>query len=94
MAPMDKDRWNRWLQVAQLLITLALVPAVRWGLLISERQTQIEMQVLELKSQLAGEQRAAAAVVDELRGMRTGLDAMKSEILQRMTKVETKLDNR
>lgn len=89
---MDPQKIQRWLQIVQLIVTLALVPAVRWGFLISERQQAQEMQLLELRGRLEGEQRAVVTLVDELRGVRASIDGMKTELLQRLTRVETRID--
>lgn len=47
-----------------------------------------------LASQIEQERRGSNAVIEELRHLRASVDTLKSDILQRIAKVETKLETR
>jgi hypothetical protein len=90
--PLESSKLQRWLPIVQLLVTLALVPAVRWGWLISEQQQHLEMQHNELRNQFLSEQRAVETLFEEFRSVRSSIDGLKTELLQRLTRVETKIE--
>jgi hypothetical protein len=88
------QRWDLLMRVASLGCTAVLLPGIGWAFSVSTQMSNLEGRINMLASQIDSERRGSASVIEELRQLRTSVDTLKSDILQRIAKVETKLENR
>lgn len=95
------EQWQRLFQVASLVTTVAIVPAAGWAWRTTESQHEQQAQlrllqndVANVRAQLDTHRTAHMALLEELRGLRASVDALRVDLLQRMTRVETRLDDR
>ena len=94
MAKPDLAKFDGWLRAASILCTAILIPAVGWAWGINEKIGVLGSDIGSLRQQIEGERRGNGAVIDELKLLRQSMDALKSDLQQRLTRVETRLDNR
>lgn len=92
-AMLKAQHWERVFQVASLVTTLAIVPAAGWAWRTTEAQVLLQQDISTLRMQLAGSQQQDTAQLEELRALRTAIEAMRLDVLQRLTKVETRIEH-
>lgn len=88
------QRWDLLMRVASLACTSLLLPGIGWAFSVSAQISNMDGRINILASQMESERRGSSAVLDELRHLRASVDTLKSDILQRIAKVETKLETR
>lgn len=82
------------MRVASLACTSLLLPGIGWAFSVSSQISNMDGRINILASQIDAERRGSTAVIEELRQLRTSVDTLKTDILQRIAKVETKLETR
>lgn len=85
-------RWEGWLKLASIVCTCVVVPGIGWAFSVQRHLNEITGQVTMLSSQMEADRRGVVAIVEELRSLRTSVDSLRSDLLQRITRVETKLE--
>ena len=88
------QRWDLLMRVASLGCTALLLPGIGWAFSVSSQISAMDGRINMLASQIEQERRGSSAVIEELRHLRASVDTLKSDILQRIAKVETKLETR
>jgi hypothetical protein len=94
MAKPDLAKFDGWLRAASLLCTAILIPAVGWAWNMNDKIGLLGNDISSLRQQVEGERRGNSAVIDELKMLRASMDALKSDLQQRLTRVETRLDSK
>lgn len=90
--PQDTKKWDLLLKAASILCTVVVVPGIGWAWNIHGQITELSSKVAMLGSQMDMDRRGVSAILDELKSLRISVDTMRSDLLQRMTRVETRLD--
>lgn len=88
----DTKRWDLLLKAASILCTAVVVPGIGWAWNIHGQITELSSRVAMLSSQMDSDRRGVSAILDELKSLRVSVDTMRTDLLQRMTRVETRLD--
>lgn len=88
------QRWDLLMRVASLACTSLLLPGIGWAFSVSSQISNMDGRINILASQIESERRGSTAVIEELRQLRASVDTLKTDILQRIAKVETKLETR
>lgn len=87
-------QWDRWFKLASIATTSVVLPGIAWAFRMSSDVADVRTQVQMLAQQIEVERRGLNGVLDELKALRSSVDLMRSDILQRLTRVETRIDNR
>lgn len=87
-------QWDRWFKLASIATTSVVIPGIAWAFRMSSDVADVRTQVQMLAQQIEVERRGLNGVLDELKALRSSVDLMRSDILQRLTRVETRIDNR
>jgi hypothetical protein len=90
----DRRGWDVWLKLASIICTVIVVPGAGWAVSVHQQIGELDGRVRLLSAQLESDRRGSAAILDELRSLRTSVDTMRADVLQRITRVETKLEAR
>jgi hypothetical protein len=90
----DRRGWDVWLKLASVVCTVIVVPGAGWAVNVHQQLGELDGRVRLLAAQLDSDRRSASAILEELRGLRSSVDAMRADVLQRITRVETKLEAR
>lgn len=87
-------QWDRWFKLASIATTSVVLPGIAWAFRMSSDLADVRTQVQMLAQQMDSDRRGMNGVLDELKALRSSVDLMRSDILQRLTRVETRMDNR
>jgi len=90
----DRKVWDIWLKGVSVICTVAVLPGIGWAFSVHQQLGELDGRVRLLAAQLESDRRGSAAILDELRSLRTSVDTMRADVLQRITRVETKLESR
>jgi len=92
---MTKQQWSD-MGIWALRALIVAVLAALWGLATAADNRSRDNQAARMAAAAvrAADQSAQSEVVLELRAVRASMDSLKAEMLQRMTRVETKLEGR
>lgn len=82
------------LKIVSLACSAVVIPGIGWAWNTSQDITSLSGKVSALSQQIDTDRRTANGVVEELRALRASIDAMRSDLLQRMTRVETQMEKR
>lgn len=88
------SRWDVLLKVASIICTAVVLPGIGWAWRTGQDINEVRNRV-DLLAQAIEHQRVKDnGVAEELRQLRVSVDGLKSDVLQRLSKVETKLETR
>ena len=88
------SRWDVLLKVASIICTAVVLPGIGWAWRTGQDINEVRNRV-DLLTQAIEHQRVKDnGVAEELRQLRVSVDGLKSDVLQRLSKVETKLETR
>lgn len=95
MSPqVSNQRWELLIKLASLVCTVIVIPGIGWAWSTSEQIRRLQSQFDMIAKEFEIERRGSAVILEEIRSLRTSVDSLKSELLQRVAKVETKLESR
>lgn len=95
MSPqVSNQRWELLIKLASLVCTVIVIPGIGWAWTTSEQIRRLQSQFDMIAKEFEIERRGSAVILEEIRSLRTSVDSLKSELLQRVAKVETKLETR
>lgn len=86
-------QWDRWMRVASVATTSVVLPGIAWAFNMTRDMTDLRNRVEILAQQIDTDRRGLASICDEIKGLRTSVEALRSDVLQRLTRVETRLDS-
>lgn len=87
----DKQ-WDRWMRVASVATTSVVLPGIAWAVNMTRDLDDLRNRVAILSQQMDTDRKGMAMLCDEIKGLRTSVEALRSDVLQRLTRVETRLD--
>lgn len=87
-------KWDLYLKAVSVVMTCAVFPAVGWAFKVHGHLAELSMQMDNLSSQIQSDRSGTQALLIELREMRKEIAAMKTDLVQRITRVETQLEKR
>lgn len=86
-------QWDRWMRVASVATTSVVLPGIAWAFNTTRDLTDMRNRVEILAQQIDTDRRGLSSICDEIKGLRTSVEALRSDVLQRLTRVETRLDS-
>ena len=90
----DRGRWDAWLKLASIVCTVVVVPGIGWAFSVQHSLTSLQGQVALLTAQAEADRVGVSALLVELREMRRELANIRTDLVQRITRVETQLEKR
>jgi len=90
----DRRGWDAWLKLASVVCTVVVVPGVGWAFQVQNTLVALQTQVAALNNQAEADRAGVTALLTELRELRRELANLKTDLAQRITRVETKLESR
>jgi uncharacterized protein YoxC len=81
------------MKVASVATTSVVLPGIAWAFNMTRDMTDLRNRVEILAQQIDTDRRGLASICDEIKGLRTSVEALRSDVLQRLTRVETRLDS-
>jgi len=87
-------QWDRWFKLASIATTSVVLPGIAWAFRMSSDLADVRTQVQMLAQQIDSDRRGMGGVLEELKALRSSVDLMRSDILQRLTRVETRIEGK
>jgi len=92
--PISNQNWDRWIKLASICCTVVVLPGIGWAFKTSQDIEALSSRVNMLSHQIESDHKGMIVVIDELRQIRTSLESLRTDVLQRLTRVETKVESR
>lgn len=86
-------QWERWMRLASVATTSVVIPGIAWAFTMSREIHELRSRVDMLSQQIDTDRRGLSSICDELKSLRGSVEALRSDVLQRMTRVETRLED-
>ena len=87
-------QWQNVIEVASVICTVGIVPGIGWAFSVTRKIQDLSTKISMISTQLDTKRDDESRIIEEIRGLRASVDTLKSDILQRIAKVETKLEER
>lgn len=84
--------WQNIIELASLICTVGIVPGIGWAFSVTRKIQDLSTKISMISTQLDTKRTEESRIIDELRSLRTSVDTLKGDLLQRIAKVETKLE--
>lgn len=84
--------FDRYWRVLSVLMPLLIVPAIQWGVGVNRDLEDLRLQLREIGARRDAEKQAHIELTAELRAMRSQLDAMRLDVVQRIAVLEARID--
>lgn len=88
----DHRRWDLFLKLASILCTALLLPGVSWAFSVHRELGDLNSQIQMMHVQMESDRKGVSSILTEIRALRESVDSMRADFLQRLTRVETRLD--
>lgn len=89
----NERQWDRWFKLASIATTAVVIPGIAWAVGMTRDISEVRNRVEVLSQQIDMDRRGMANLCDEIKGLRTSVETLRSDVLQRLTRVETRLDS-
>lgn len=83
--------WDIFVKAVTAMFTVVILPAVGWAVRVQSKLNRLEDQVSHVSAQIREEREERDELLSEIRAVRGDLRGLSEALLQRMTRVETKL---
>lgn len=83
--------WDIFVKAVTAIFTVVILPAVGWAVRVQSKLNRLEDQVSHVSAQIREEREERDELLSEIRAVRNDLRGLSDALLQRMTRVETKL---
>lgn len=83
--------WDIFVKAVTALSTVVILPAATWAVRVQSKLNRLEDQVSHVSAQIREEREERDELLSEIRAVRGDLRGLSEALLQRMTRVETKL---
>lgn len=83
--------WDIFVKAVTAMFTVVILPAVGWAVRVQSKLNRLEDQVSHVSAQIQEEREERDELLSEIRAVRGDLRGLSEALLQRMTRVETKL---
>jgi hypothetical protein len=84
--------WQNIIEVASVICTVGIVPGIGWAFSVTRKIQDLSTKISMISTQLDGKRDDESRIIEEIRSLRSSVDNLKSDLLQRIAKVETKLE--
>jgi hypothetical protein len=88
------QQWDRWFKVASVVTTSLVIPGVTWAFQVTQDMHDMRTQIKMLSQQMEVDRKGTAIVLEEIKLLRASVDLMRTDILQRLTRVETRMETK
>ena len=92
--PENTPTWDRWFKVASVATTSVVLPGIAWAIQHTQDLAAVRMQVQVLAQQMESDRRGMGILLEEMKQLRSSVDLLRSDILQRLTRVETRIEGK
>lgn len=83
--------WDIFVKAVTAIFTVVILPAVGWAVRVQSKLNRLEDQVAHVSNQIREEREERDELLSEIRAIRDDLRGLSEAVLQRMTRVETRL---
>lgn len=90
--PTSADRWNVWLKLASVVCTSVVLPGIAWAWNLHVEVHELRGKVDALGAQMERDSRGEDTLRGDINRLRETIESMRADVLQRLAKVETKLE--
>lgn len=87
-------QWDRWFKLASVATTSVVLPGIAWAFRMSSDLADVRTQVQMLAQQMDTDRRGMNGVLEELKALRGSVELLRSDVLQRLTRVETRIEGK
>jgi hypothetical protein len=88
------QQWDRWFKIASVATTSVVLPGIAWAVQHTQDLADVRIQVRVLAQQMESDRRGMNVLLEEMKQLRVSVDLLRSDILQRLTRVETRIENK
>ena len=92
--PEHTPTWDRWFKVASVATTSVVLPGIAWAIQHTQDLAAVRIQVQVLAQQMESDRRGMGILLEEMKQLRGSVDLLRSDILQRLTRVETRIEGK
>lgn len=92
--PENTPTWDRWFKVASVATTSVVLPGIAWAIQHTQDLAAVRIQVQVLAQQMESDRRGMGILLEEMKQLRGSVDLLRSDILQRLTRVETRIEGK
>ena len=92
--PENTPTWDRWFKVASVATTSVVLPGIAWAIQHTQDLAAVRIQVQVLAQQMESDRRGMGVLLEEMKQLRGSVDLLRSDILQRLTRVETRIEGK
>ena len=92
--PENNTTWDRWFKIASVATTSVVLPGIAWAIQHTQDLAAVRIQVQVLAQQMDSDRRGMSVLLEEMKQLRGSVDLLRSDILQRLTRVETRIEGK
>ena len=92
--PENTPTWDRWFKVASVATTSVVLPGIAWAIQHTQDLAAVRIQVQVLAQQMESDRRGMGILLEEMKQLRGSVDLLRSDLLQRLTRVETRIEGK
>lgn len=92
--PENTATWDRWFKVASVATTSVVLPGIAWAIQHTQDLAAVRIQVQVLAQQMESDRRGMGILLEEMKQLRGSVDLLRSDLLQRLTRVETRIEGK
>ena len=92
--PENTPTCDRWFKVASVATTSVVLPGIAWAIQHTQDLAAVRIQVQVLAQQMESDRRGMGILLEEMKQLRGSVDLLRSDILQRLTRVETRIEGK
>lgn len=86
--------WEKWFKVVSWAFTLSVAPAITWAFQVERQLTTLNQQIIHMIQQNEHERAANRILADKVDQLRQSVETLRTDLVQRMARVETKLEQK
>ena len=88
---MNTNPIDRWIKVASVVASCAVVPGIAWAFKTTTEIQDLRNRVERLDAKVEASNHSDALVLEEVRAVRASVEALRTDVLQRLVRVETQI---
>jgi len=86
--------WEKWFKVVSWAFPLSVLPAITWAFQVERQLTTLSQQMVHMIQQYESERAANRVLAEKVDQLRQSVEALRTDLVQRMARVETKLEQK
>ncbi len=86
--------WEKWFKVVAWAFSLSVVPGITWAFQVERQLTMLSQQMVYMVEQYQNERTANRQLVEKVDQLRQSVETLRADMIQRMARVETKLEGK